>query len=323
MSANTTNNAAATSQLLTELYEASLENDSATDLKAALDIARNKSGVAYTRLREKALHAAVNRGLCSLTDYLLNSEDADLAVIQPHQVANSVSISLLNILHLSGWDLNTVSKLNGFRLINLVTKHEDIVRWLCEHGASVDEATETSEHGASTNEAVEHSSDAPTSLESCATHGSLSTFIYLQERGGRFGPMTLHRAAERAAAVGAEPCLSRDGNGISDGEKFDGEERKKIEAEKILQYLVDTVGLDVNRIESDKPMLYGTPINRAAWIPQGAGVVNWLLRKGADPTIFHPQCRGEDVEQIATSNKCENTIKVLEDWKREKGQSAS
>jgi hypothetical protein len=224
------------------------------------------------------------------------------------------------------WDLNPVSKLDGSRLINLVMEHEDLVMWLFEHGASVEEVPDTSEHAASASEAseaMEYPSEFPTSLESCATHGSLSTFVYLQERGGRLGPMTLHRAAARAASVGAEPCLSHDGSGISDGGKDYGEQQKKIEAEKILQYLVDTVGLDVNRIENDKPMLYGTPINRTAWMPQGVGVVKWLLQKGADPTIFHPNCQGENVEQIARSNKCENTLRVLEDWKKDIAQPAS
>jgi ankyrin repeat protein len=311
MSTNLTNNAPASPQMsLQELYDSGLDKNSPSELKAALDLARNKSAALYYKLQEKALRAAVGRGLCLLTEYLLDTEAAETAIIEPHHVAKSISIPLLELLHSHGWDLNTVSDFEGQRLIDLALEQENIVQWLVEHGASVAEETETTQR-------------PTTLLERCATHGSLSTFVYLQERGAKFGRMTLHRAAIRGAEAGADPSRSSDRDGAGDESKDDVQKQKKLEAEKILRYLVDIVGLDVNQIETDKPWLYGTPINHAASKPKGAGVVKWLLLKGADPTLYHKECPGENAEQIVRAKKYENTIEVLEEWRKAKMQSTS
>lgn len=67
-------------------------------------------------------------------------------------------------------------------------------------------------------------------------------------------------------------------------------------------------------------MAFGSPINYAAKQQKGAGVVKWLLEKGADPRI-RSSYGGEDAmdeEAFARVYQCEESLEAIRKWKKSK-----
>ncbi|KAF2269101.1 hypothetical protein CC78DRAFT_303103 [Lojkania enalia] len=306
------------SQRPDHLLSTAISTDSPTTLQAALDLARSTYLSDFPDFPQEALCSILYSGSSALTSYLL-THNADLVhSITPLHIAHKPSIPLFQALLDHGWDPNTSSPKSSFgkgqRVIDHVLPYHELVVWLVEHGAEVN-------YGYL--DAIIDARPSPL-LETCAAIGSLATFKYLRERGARLGRRTLHVAVLRAAQLGADPSVDQDTAEAREKGYRSGEERKKKEAEAIVRYLVDEMGLDVNQIELDSPWRYGTPINHAAAQKKGAAVVWWLLQRGADPdkyldpTFYNigSQAKGMDAEDFARAFKCDRVLDVLAEWKR-------
>jgi hypothetical protein len=297
------------------LLNAAIRENSVPILESALASARaGYSPSAYSDFLDTALGTVVSRGSVPLASYLLSQESAPVSNISAIAVANSPSIELFQALLENGWDVNRRDPNDNVhkarRLIDHVLGNEELVRWLTNHGARI---------GGNENEAEEDPErleDWPQPiLESCAQTGSLDTFRFLLTKGAKISRRTLHRAAEAGARLGADPAIEAPS---LEGEP-DGDFRRRHEKESILRYLVDELSLDVNQLDTDSPrgwMYFGTPINYAAQVQKGAGVVNWLLAKRGDPRIKSVQDR-MDAEDYAKSHNCEECLEAIRRWKRD------
>lgn len=79
--------------------------------------------------------------------------------------------------------------------------------------------------------------------------------------------------------------------------------------------------LDINAMDSDLPNRayhWGTPVCYAAVKEKGAGVIRWLLEKGAEPTIKTAQ-DVTDAEELANAMKCGENARILREWKEAHG----
>lgn len=301
------------------LLNAAIRENSIPTLQSALTAARAVSSPsAYSDFLDTALSTVVSRGSAPLTRYLLSQGNAAVSNVSALAAASSPSVELFEALLENGWDVNhqdpsdTVHRAR--RLIDYVLDNEELIRWLVNHGARVDCEVEVE-----VKEDPESLQEWPQPiLESCALIGSLSTLKFLLVNGAKISRRTLHRAAEAGARVGADPT-----NKHPDSEG--GCVRRRQEKALILQYLVDELNFDVNQMDTDVPrgwMHFGTPVNYAAKEQMGAGVVNWLLAKGADPRIKSVQEDGKamDAEGYAQSYSCEDSLEVIRRWKRDHEQ---
>ncbi|KAI1250735.1 hypothetical protein MGN70_007792 [Eutypa lata] len=299
------------------LLNAAIRKNSIPTLQSALTAARAVSSPsAYSDFLDTALSTVISRGSAPLTRYLLSQGNAAVSNVSALAAANSPSVELFEALLENGWDVNhrdpsdTVHRAR--QLIDYVLDNEELVRWLVDHGVRVDREVEVEEDPEGL-----HEWPQPI-LESCALIGSLSTLKFLLVNGAKISRRTLHRAAEAGARMGANPATKHP-------ETAGGGARRRQEKAQILQYLVDELNVDVNQMDTDVLrgwMHFGTPVNYAAKEQMGAGVVNWLLAKGADPRIKSVQEDGKamDAEDYAQSYSCEESLEVIRRWKRDHEQ---
>ena len=302
------------------VHVARVEN-SLPKLAHAVEVARTTLPDAkFQEFLNRALQMVVRNGCTNLTAYLLDNRHAQMSSLNLHHIAGKPSVELLELLLSHGWDVNQATPPSpvqqGRRLIDHVCHDEELVRWLVEHGATVD-------HGE-----FEDTLDArpPPLLQTCALVGSVSTFKLLQSKGARPGKKTLHIAVSQAVSDGADPAAAPPA--VVEGPKESELDGRRRRAAEMLRFLVDDVGLDVNGMDTDTPMYrfhHGTPLNYAAQHKNGAAVVRWLLSKGADPTI--PNLSGEvshwNAEQFAKAYECDEVLRVLREWKESKGLAST
>lgn len=273
-----------------DLLEAAIKEESTTQLDEALFEATNSIGIdEYKEFACSVLRDVVHNGSSKLTAHLINSEGVPVTAITAHDLAWKPSIPLLETLVANGWDINDASPKDnwrkGKRTIDRVIGDHEMVVWLVEHGAELNGGEE--EYSVSPR--------PPLLTELCATMGSAKTLKFLLSRGAKLGRRTLHRAVAEAAATGADPSQIPPANGEDttkgptreeEGEETRDREYRKNRGE-MLRYLVDELRLDVNASDSDvaKSNHHGTPLNYAVRQREGAAVVQWLLQKGANPSL--------------------------------------
>ncbi|KAH8696292.1 hypothetical protein BGW36DRAFT_380624 [Talaromyces proteolyticus] len=287
---------------------ASLIGDTSTeDIAIKLLKARGQlSPEKYSELLQKLLVRSFSRGCSDLVIHLVRHEEAPLANLEPSRAAQCPSVPVLNALSEAGWDVLQVDhKANNNCLIDMVVEHEASVRWLIEHGAKVD-------RGQFDDEYALWPRPAPL-LETCASFASLDTFKLIHNSGARISRRTLHKAAEGSACAGADPGKPDGGRLQGEGEGGYGKEERA----KVLRYLVEEIGLNINQLDSDSPRHFhwGTPINYAAKSRYGASTVAWLLEKGADPSILGLDS-SQDAEGIAAYEGSKETVMLIQAWKR-------
>ena len=303
------------------LVHAARAENSLPKLVHAVEVARTTlSDAKFQGFLNRALQMVVRNGCPTLTAYLLDNQHAQMSCLNLHHIAGKPSVELLELLLSHGWDVNHAPPPSptqqGRRLIDHVCRDEKLVRWLVEHGATVD-------HGE-----CEDTLDAwpPPLLQTCALVGSVSTFKLLQSKGARLGKKTLHVAVSQAASDGADPAATSPA--VVEGQEESELDQRRRRVAEMLRFLVDEVGLDVNGMDTDTPMYRfhdGTPLNYAAKHKSGVAVVRWLLSKGADPTI--PNLSGEvshwSAEQFAKAYECNEVLRVLREWKESKGLAST
>ncbi|KAI1075942.1 hypothetical protein F5B20DRAFT_557623 [Whalleya microplaca] len=281
------------------------------EIQSVLERARTSSPSAYPEVLRDALQKALYRA-CSIEiiSYLVAIERTSIDALTPSFVARSASIPALEILVAHGWDVNR-GRDDGETVLYYVLHDEAVVRWLVDHGADV--ALGDVDYLAQGRFVPR---PAPL-LEACAERGSLASFRLLLERGAQVSRRTLHCAALTGAESGADPAAVHSEQRL--GEDAEAFEYRR-ERERILRFLVEERGLNVNQMDSDVPaqMHWGTSINYAAKSRAGVGVVRWLLTKGADPTIKGLE-DGSDAEGMAlTWAKSEEIMELTRNWKRGK-----
>ncbi|KAF2233961.1 hypothetical protein EV356DRAFT_533263 [Viridothelium virens] len=281
------------------LLHAATRSSSLHDLQSALNLARTQSPSTYPTFLRQALTATVRAGSAPLTAYLLDNKHAPLSTLSPGNIGLHPSIQLFETLVSRGFDA--------------------LVEWLLAHGARVDGGDAFVD-----GEGYEIEPRPAPLTESCAAMGSVRTWRRIRSAGARVGRRALHRAAGNAAAKGAfgrgdpssEEESREDGERNGGGEEEVNEQRKRNREarEDMLRFLVDEEGLDVNRLDSDtgRAMHWGTPINYAAQQPKGAGVLLWLLDRGADPRI--PGVDGGDAFDNAKTSGSEEIMALLAKW---------
>jgi len=295
------------------LLDAAIEENSVPKLAQALDLFRTKNPKRYQKVVKDTFNTALMRGHTPLIAHMLDHEDVSVSDARLAFLAEHPSIELFEVLVSHGWDVNSTNARDGEdeencpRVINLVIGDYDKVKWLIDHGATVT-------HGVDYPNPSHFMGPQVPLLEKCTYMGSVETLKLLKEHGARFGRHPLHKAAEQAAADGADPAAVDES----------AQSGKKAERAAMLRYLVDELGLDVNQMDEPAPYSflshYGTPIHYAARWPTGAAVVKWLLEKGADPTIKNTADPGMpwDAEHWAKVKGCDEVLKVIQEWKKAK-----
>jgi hypothetical protein len=194
----------------------------------------------------------------SLFIYLLETTNADLAAATRERA----SIEMYQWFSAYTHALPYVCAQNVYqRLLDMASINERIVARLLERDAT-----------------VEHDFPEPV-LETCARIGSLALFKLLQDRGAQMTKRLLHKAAQGAASVGADPSMTSPASTL----------RRLQDRADMLHYLVDECQRDINELDDDisDPVgrfgYWGTPLSYAASEARGAKVVNWMLNSGADP----------------------------------------
>jgi hypothetical protein len=291
------------------LLSAAVQANSIPDLTSALEAARSASPDTYHDfLRWALIHTCRNRKP-NLTIHLLTQENAPAEALDPHTVAQAASIPLLALLtNRYGWDINQQSsndvEMKGQRVLDFSVREPQVVKWLLQHGATIDGAQ--SESDAETR-LVQF---PPPVLETCARSGCVESAKLFLKAGAKWSRRSLQQAVESAAMVGADP-----GNETPDEQDEEAEER--VRADTMLRFMVEDQKLDVNELDTEIPRTswYGTALIYASKEPRGAKVVKWLLEHGADPTI--KSAEGYQPLMLAKScHGCEEVAKILEEWER-------
>lgn len=135
------------------------------------------------------------------------------------------SIELLDVIVSGGWDINQCDHEavgRGRRLVEFLVHDEDMVRWRISHGAKIP-----------TDLADTDPYLRPALTEDMAAMGTVSCFLLIRSLGAPLGRRTLHRAAKSAGT-----CRATERN----------------ERMKMVQFLVEEEGLDVNQLDCDEPM---------------------------------------------------------------------
>ncbi|KAF7561039.1 hypothetical protein G7046_g3112 [Stylonectria norvegica] len=307
-----------------DVLDDAIENNSVPQLKEALALAelRPIRNCPYEKFLLSALSSSVEEGRIDLVRYLLEEAYAPSIHVSPLTLWAKFSLPLLELLLSHGYDINKSAEPGARtrcqRLIDLACGDEELVKWLIDHGARVD--------GGEFEYEV-FPQPAPL-LETCSARGSVSTFKLLQSRGAQLSRRTLHRAAEAAAAIGADPNVESGDYTSQSGSAGNDQLARRIKAKQqraeMLRFLVNGLKLDVNATDTDIPhhaFHWGTPLCYAATKPDAANVISWLLEKGADPTLKNSE--GADAERVAMDNNCDKVVAVLQDWKAAKGISSS
>jgi hypothetical protein len=288
-------------------------------LKDALAHQRRSNDAKYPAFVQRAFLRALGHNLLSFVAYLFENETSHVDIsdrLVLRHLWNSASILVLELLVAHGWDINQQDPKNslsqGTRLIDSghVLYNYELVVWMVEHGAIVDDGDP----------------EAMTSwprplLESCGSYGSVRSFVFLRDKGAKLGRRTLHLATLVAAELGADPSTAADATPTSADQALTEEEpeqARKYEAAAMLRYLVDDLRLDLNQIEVYScRYITGPPICFAASTRFGAGVVRWLLDKGADPTVSVPGMRSPLYYAGVSGNK--EAERLIKQWMEERG----
>lgn len=196
----------------------------------------------------------------SLFVFLLETTDADLVAA----TRGRASITLYDLFSAYARELFHVHRQNADqRMRDIACVCELMVGKLLELDAT-----------------VEHDFPEPI-LETCARLGSLTMFKLLRDRGAQVTRRVLHKAAQGAASVGADPsaaCPTSMPSRLQD--RVD-----------VLSYLVEECNMDVNELDDEvgdpigRSGYWGTPLSYAASEARGVRVVTWLLDRGADQSI--------------------------------------
>ncbi|KAF3048796.1 hypothetical protein E8E11_000379 [Didymella keratinophila] len=244
----------------------SITRISADSLQTALDWASSESQETHDALATYMLsicignlfekHDIVHAEL--LLIYLLETTNADLAAATLERPSIEMYEWFSTCIH----NLTHIHRQNeSQRLLDMVRINELIVAKLLELDAT-----------------VEHDFPEPV-LETCARVGSLALFKLLQDRGAQMTNRLLHKAAQGAASVGADPSVTNPSMTL----------RRLQDRVDVLHYLVDECKRDSNELDDDisdpvgRSGYWGTPLSYAASEARGAKVVNWMLERGADP----------------------------------------
>ncbi|KAH7166412.1 hypothetical protein EDB81DRAFT_918834 [Dactylonectria macrodidyma] len=313
------------SQNSRRMINEAIRENSLARLIAALETVKDNSPSSLQQLLPSALGQCIRRGSIDLVRYLLEHEQAPITSLSPLAISENPSIALIELLLAHGWDINQAED-GGLlgqarKLIDLVCNDGQLIRWLVEHGARVTDG-EIDDYAL-------FPQPAPL-LETCAVRGSVTSFRYLQEKGALLGRRALHRAAGEAAAFGTDPFIdSQEGYDVEtccevEDEGSSGYARMRKERAEMLIFLVDEMKLDVNAMDSATPhpaYHWGTPLCYAAVKENGAGVVSWLLERGAKPTVKTAQNVADaDAEELAKAMRCEENARILREWKQVHGE---
>lgn len=252
------------------------------DVRRGVDWAAEKSPRHLADALQKGVRGAL-RGLDEeITFYLVSETDAPLREIDPWHVSFMKSFRLWEALIKRGWDVNQRStrdpKDRRYRLIDYVCGREDLVEWLLEHGATIDDGEK-------------NTYSCPPLLQGVAEHGLVGLYKRLQELGAPHGPRELHLAVKTS-------CL-----------------RSHM---TMIRYLVDEIGCDVNQMDGDEffnasgtNMLFGPPLWWAIRESEGGeDAVRFLLERGADPYL-----NGMDFIKDAEKRKSQGVVQVMKEWK--------
>lgn len=303
----------ASSRTPEEILESALAADSVTQLRAALDNVRSTSPSSYDDYANSALRDAVRHGAVACLMHILDEESVWVHKVSIFDLIAKPSVALFEaLLDYYDFDREEVpnSLFQGKRPIDWLCYDEELVEWLVAHGASIN-------HGE--DEYLGRlEARPPLLLETCAKIGSLKTFKFLQSHGAMLSRRTLHMVVSRAAEAGLDPE-----NPGSVQEQYDGTDEKEAHRARwmkdrgeIMRYLVDDLHVDVNGIDTDEEkgvMHYGTPLCYAVRETEGAAVVRWLLKKGADPNI--PGAGGERRAKDYATRHSKEISDLLEAWK--------
>ncbi|KAI1370075.1 hypothetical protein F4677DRAFT_439390 [Hypoxylon crocopeplum] len=296
------------------LSASAVETNSVADLRESLSLAQEflpKFDTDYIQFRDEVFSSVLSIHSLPLLTYMLDNEGVPISAVTPNSVFSWASKPLIEVLVTRGWDVNAQdnSAFAGKRLIDYLIRtrygKEDLARWLVEEkGAAVDGGQDVPNHS--------RHAQPPPILETCAAFGTVSMLKFLEGKGAGPSRRMLHVAAEVAAGRGADPDSDHPAQGP-------GADAKDASVE-MLRYLVDERGLDVNGIDSGAPpglanTSWGTPLCYAARCRDGAPVVRWLLKKGADPSIKRPHS-SMDALACAREAGCDEVLNVLEDWQR-------
>ncbi|KAF2703718.1 hypothetical protein K504DRAFT_363610, partial [Pleomassaria siparia CBS 279.74] len=266
-----------------ELLMKAIKEDAVELLKPGLEFARSSKRVPFPVRVGSLMRAAVDAKSHAVLTYLLDYEDAQPSEILVSRISQYGSIGLFEILLAHGWDIDSQDR-DGRRFVDHSCHDETLVRWLVQRGAVVDNGKQEEDPGS------EIVPPRPV-LQTCAARGSLSTFKFLQSQGAKLGRRSLHLAAQVGARNSADPgnnCQNSRPWEIAREDDSDEVKKDRADSEDILRYLLDDLGLDVNSLDTDilKGVFYsGTAINYASWQNRSTLVVQWLLQRGADPTI--------------------------------------
>ncbi|KAF3042332.1 hypothetical protein E8E12_002382 [Didymella heteroderae] len=237
-----------------------------TQLQTALDWASSESRESHDALATYLLSRCIESVFGkddsvqaeSLLIYLLETTNADLAAATRGRASIEMyewfSAYTHELIHLHGQNKNQ-------RLLDMARINELIVEKLLELDATVD-----------------HDFPEPV-LETCARVGSLALFKLLRDRGAQMTKRLLHKAAQGAASVGADPSMTDRALTF----------RRLQDRVDVLRYLLEDYETDINELDDEigDPVgrfgYWGTPLSYAASEARGAKVVNWMLDRGADP----------------------------------------
>ena len=230
-----------------------------------------------------------------MVKYLLDQWSAPMDRLSPGLVSTSRSVDMFQMLIDRGWDINRSDRKDqcvgyqraGQRLLQHVISDEDLVCWCLDHGATVEDGPFDV-------------FKCPPLLDSVAAWGTLKTWKLLRSRGAQMGRKMLHCAAEHAALASGDA------------------ERLSVHMEMV-KFLVEELKLDVNAIDTEWPVQPGTPLVYAASAPaDGTEVVQYLLERGADPTI-----KGHldsDALSYAEGRKNVQVAEMLRKWIEQHGR---
>ena len=290
-----------------------LETKSISKLQDALFEYRERDGETYPDFVRLVFNRALSRNILEFVEHLISHEivHLNLSGLSPLNLWDTASKPILELLLRNGWNINQQLPQDlssrGRRLVHSphVLQDYQLVVWMVEHGAIIDDG-----------DLEAKTPCPPTLLEDCGPHGAVRSFKYLQSKGARCGKKTLHLTARVAADLGADPSIEPGTTST-----ITADQQRKDELSCMLRYLVDEAGLFLDAIEVDG-YCAGPPISFAASQRSGAGVVRWLLAKGANPTLgVEEGSHHLDAEYWAVSSGNEEGARLINAWKEDRDMS--
>lgn len=252
------------------------------DVRRGVEWAAEKSPRDLADALQRGIRGAI-RGLDEeITFYLVTETEAPLEDVDPWHLYFMKSLCLWEALIKRGWDINRRSTRAPhnirYRLIDFVCNREDLVDWLLDHGATLDDGEKDT-------------CLTPPLLQTVAEKGSVDLYKRLQELGAPHGPRELHLAV-RTSCFRTHMTMIR--------------------------FLVDEIACDINQLDGDEyfnvsytDMFYGPPLWWAIRDSTGGeDAVRFLLQRGADPYL-----NGMDFMKDAERAKNHGVLEVMQEWK--------